>query len=588
MKLLSIQTGHNATVGLMESGEITALLSQEKLDNIKNSPAFPRDAIEAVLMARGLGPQDIDEVIIAGRMIFPQHCLDPHGNQIASDHLHPPTPIRFAKRAEKGLIGTLLPGLFRYGRTRRHAKLRAEALNHLRDRLQEMDLVNKPLRFIEHHLCHARSAYHALNREPGREALIFTLDGMGDGLCATVTLVGQNGEWQRIAETPLTASLGSIYSETTRFLGMKVMEHEYKVMGLAAYCKGYQLDTFKRIFEPVIDLDEADPLRFRAPLDTSRFYDYLVKHAVGERFDNLAGGLQLLLEDRVTRWISNAIKRTGVNRVFTGGGVFMNVKLNKRIQEMDEIAQVWFLPSCGDESNPIGAAYARAAELGQEVKPLNHIYLGVEYTRDQLVYFIEQQRLSARYVVEEPRDIEESIAELLADGKIVARFSGRCEWGARSLGNRAILAHPSHLDSFFTVNDLIKARDFWMPFAPTILDTWAARYLEGYNPDKAKAPHMITAFRATPLGVKHLRAAMHQGDLTIRPQVLERQTNPQYYRLLKAFESRTGVGGVMNTSFNLHGYPLVATPGQALTTFENSGLRILALGPFLISKKTGK
>ena len=157
--------------------------------------------------------------------------------------------------------------------------------------------------------------------------------------------------------------------------------------------------------------------------------------------------------------------------------------------------------------------------------------------------------------------------------------------GGRSLGNRAILGHPSHLESFYTVNDLIKARDFWMPFAPTVLDSWASRYLESYDPARVRAPNMITAFRATALAVKHLRAAMHQADFTIRAQVLEREVNPEYYRLLKAFERLTGVGGVMNTSFNLHGYPLVATPAQALMTFESSGLPNLALGPFLIRKR---
>lgn len=585
MNLLSIQTGHNATVGLMQDGEITALLSQEKLDNIKNSSAFPHAAIAAVLAERGLSAAEIDEVVVASRMVFPQHCLGPGRTETASDHLNLPVAVRFAKKVEKGLSGSLMPGLFRYARSRRHERLREEGIGHLRNRLHELGLAEKPLHFVDHHLCHARAAYHALEWEPGRESLVFTLDGMGDGLCATVTRVGTDGKWQRIAATPLQSSLGSIYSETTRFLGMKVLEHEYKVMGLAAYCKVHHLETYERVFAPVIDLDPDNPLVFRASLDTSEFYGYLVRHAVGERFDNLAGGLQHLLEDRVTRWIGNAIAATGVSRIFTGGGVFMNVKLNKRIQEMPELEQAWFLPSCGDESNPLGAAYARAVELHQQVKPLRDLYLGVGYGCSELAEFIATHRLAERHAVSKPDDIEETIADLLAAGEVVARFAGRCEWGARSLGNRAILAHPSHLESFFTVNDLIKARDFWMPFAPTVLDTWAGRYLEGYDPGKARAPHMITAFRATPLGVQHLRAAMHQGDFTIRPQVLEREANPDYYRLLQAFEKRTGVGGVMNTSFNLHGYPLVAAPEQALMTFENSGLRNLALGPFLIRKQ---
>lgn len=586
MNLLSIQTGHNATVGLMQDGEITALLSQEKLDNIKNSSAFPSDAIVAVLAERRLAARDIDEVVIASRMIFPQHCIDARKPELVADHLNPPSMVRLAKQVEKSLAGLLLPGLFRYARGRRYDRLCGEGVRHLDNRLSELGLADKPIHFVEHHLCHARAAYHALERETGRESLVFTLDGMGDGLCATVTRISADGNWERIAATPVSASLGSIYSDTTRFLGMKVLEHEYKVMGLAAYCKGYQMDAYHRIFEPVIHLDPDNPLVFKASLDTSQFFDYLAKHAVGERFDNIAGALQHLLEERVTRWILNAIAKTGIRRIFTGGGTFMNVKLNKRIQEMAEVEQAWFLPSCGDESNPLGAAYARAVELKQPVKALRDLYLGISYSRSELAEFIGTHKLAEKYGVTESGDIEEEIAMLLVRGEVVARFSGRCEWGARSLGNRAILAHPTHLESFFTVNDLIKARDFWMPFAPTVLDTWAPRYLENYCPTKVRAPHMITAFRATPLGVQHLRAAMHQGDFTIRPQVLERDANPDYYRLLQTFESCTGVGGVMNTSFNLHGYPLVATPEQALMTFEKSGLRNLALGPFLISKKT--
>jgi len=585
MNLLSIQTGHNSTVALMENGEITAMLSQEKIDNIKNSAAFPSAAIEAVFAERGIGPEKIDEIVIASHMIYPQHCLAQGAKEAVSDHMNPPAFVKLAKRLEEGLFGNLLSGLLEAGRKRRHEALRAEAFEHLKKRLQESGLGGKPISFVDHHLCHARGAYHALEQEKGKEALIFTLDGMGDGLSASVTRVGADGKWERLAATPVKSSLGSIYSETTKFLGMKPMEHEYKVMGLAAYCKGYHLDTYKRLFENVIVIDPENPLSFKASVDTSVFYDYLAKHAVGERFDNIAGALQHLLEERVTAWIANAIKATGIRRIFTGGGVFMNVKLNKLIQEMKEVEQVWFLPSCGDESNPLGAAYARAVELGVSVKPLKNLYLGIGYSRDQLFSFIKANKLEEKYEVSEPADIEEAMADMLSRREVVARFSGRCEWGARSLGNRAILAHPSHLESFFTVNDLIKARDFWMPFAPSVLDTAAPRYLEGYAPQRAKAPHMITAFRATELGIKDLRAAMHQGDFTIRPQVVEKDVNSGYYQLIQSFEKKTGVGGVMNTSFNLHGYPLVATPEQALMTFEKSGLQNLALGPFMISKK---
>jgi len=584
MHILAIHPGHNSTAALLEDGYITAVLSQEKIDNIKNSAAFPADAVQAILTQRNLTNEDIDEVVIASKEVFPARCYEylfEPDNQIK----HTPQ-VRLAKSLENGLTGQLIPWLFQSLREKNYQNLLAEGMQELKQNLEVMHLAHKPMYHIDHHTCHARAAFHSLDDCHGTQpGLIFTLDGSGDGLCATVTQVGPNGYWQQLAKTPARASLGGIYSNTTRFLGMKILEHEYKVMGLAAYCKGYHLSTYKRIFEPIIDLDPQNPLQFVAQVNASNFYNYLCQYAVGERFDNVAGAVQHLLEERVTAWIKTAIEQTGIRRIFTGGGSFMNVKVNKCIQEMPEVETVHFMPSCGDESLAIGAAYERSLSRGLAPQPLENLYLGTDYSQQILNEFIQANRLDETYLVTKLENIEETIAELLVRGKVVARFSGRCEWGARSLGNRAILAHPSYMESFYTVNDLIKARDFWMPFAPTILDTAAARYLVNYNEKKAAAPHMITAFQATPLAVKELRAAMHQGDQTLRPQILTKVANPSYYQLIRAFERNTGVGAVLNTSFNLHGYPLVANPQQAMMTLEKSGLQHLALGNFLIQKR---
>jgi len=263
----------------------------------------------------------------------------------------------------------------------------------------------------------------------------------------------------------------------------------------------------------------------------------------------------------------------------------MNVKLNQQIQEMNEVHQAFFMPSCGDESNPVGACYDHAASKGISTSPLSNLFLGVSFSNDEIEAFIDERGLRKQYTVEKYDDIEARIADLLAECQIVARFAGRCEWGARSLGNRAILAHPSHMESFYTVNDYIKSRDFWMPFAPSMLDSAAPNYLSNYRPEETKAPHMITAYAATELGVEHLRAALHQGDHTLRPQVVEASASPKYHRLISLFEEKTGVGAVLNTSFNMHGYPLVATPDQALLTLKNSELKFLSLENYLISKK---
>jgi len=469
----------------------------------------------------------------------------------------------------------------------RQQKLAKQGKAYLDEQLVLAGLGGIPVENIEHHECHARAAYHSFESHgDDKPSLIFTMDGMGDDSCATVTLVDENGDWKNLASTPIHSSLGSIYSSTTRFLGMRVLEHEYKVMGLAPYAKTkYMLDTYENIFKPMIWISNKKPLIFESKINTSKFYDYLTENAVGERFDNIAAALQYMTEILVTQWIRNAIKETGISRVFTGGGVFMNVKLNQKIQEMDEVEQVYFMPSCGDESNPIGACYHHAVINGYETKPLDNLYLGVSYSDNEIEEFIKEKGLENKYIIKKHDDIEKEIARLLSEHEIVARFSGRCEWGARSLGNRAILGHPSHMESFYTINDYIKSRDFWMPFAPSMLDTAAPKYLQNYNPNKVKAPHMITAYKATDIAIKDLRAAIHQGDHTLRPQVVEKNANPEYYRLIELFEEKTGVGSVLNTSFNMHGYPLVATLEQALMTLENSGLKYLTLNSYLINKK---
>jgi carbamoyltransferase len=314
------------------------------------------------------------------------------------------------------------------------------------------------------------------------------------------------------------------------------------------------------------------------------FYEYLAKSAIGERFDNVAAALQFTTEQLTIQWIKNAIKKTGIKNIYTGGGVFMNVKLNKKIQEIKEIDHVAFMPSCGDESLPIGALYHYAKSRGIKTYPFQDLYLGISYTDDEIHNFLKKNRYSNKYKIKKHNDIDHSLAKLLSKGDVVARFSWRCEWGARSLGNRAILAHPSFMESFYMVNDQIKSRDFWMPFAPSMLDSFASHYLENYSSKKNEPLYMITAFDAKPKAIKDLKATIHHGDHTLRPQIVTKKSNPSYYRLIKEFSRLTGVGALLNTSMNLHGYPLVCSPEQALFTFENSNLKHLALGSYLISK----
>ncbi len=585
MKVLSIQMGHNATVALANKGEIVGVLGQEKCDNIKNSSAFPKDAIKQLLNEVNWNFTEVEKILICSDYVFPQNSFQYYTDNKGRVR-DTSTLIVFAKFLKNSIVGKLFPKFFEWIRKKRLQNILITGKKQLLAELNALGFHNIPIEHVEHHLCHARAVYHSfMNESISGDSLIFTLDGAGDSTCSSVTFVNEKGEWHKLAETPLKSSLGHIYSATTKFLGMKVLEHEYKVMGLAAYSKeNYSEKLYKNLFKKIIWLSEEDNLVFDSKFNTSHFYDYLTENAIGERFDNLAGAVQILTEKIVCKWIKNGLVKHPVKNVFLSGGVFMNVKLNQKIFEIEDIQNLYLMPSCGDESNPIGACYHNSSLLGEDTKPLQNLYLGLSFNNNKIHKFIKENRIDKRYSVVEYNDIEEKISDLLVSREVVARFASRGEWGARSLGNRAILAHPSFMESFYMVNDYIKARDFWMPFAPTILDSYASKYLKNYNPKKLKAPHMIVTYEASKDALNDLRGALHQGDHTLRPQVLFEETNPSYYKIISMFAKETGVGGVMNTSFNLHGYPLVSSLEQALMTFENSELKYLAIENYLISK----
>jgi carbamoyltransferase len=259
------------------------------------------------------------------------------------------------------------------------------------------------------------------------------------------------------------------------------------------------------------------------------------------------------------------------------------------IADLPEVETLAICPSPGDDSTAIGAAYwgyeqeCRRQGVHFEPEPLKNLYLGREYSSCEIEKSIERFRSNGPTCdVERTDQIARRIAELLAAGKIVARFAGRMEFGARALGNRSLLANPSDPRSVGVLNRQIKSRDFWMPFAGTILSERELDYLD--NPKSLPAPYMVLTFTTTGRARVELQSAMHPADHTMRPQVLDEGTNPSYYAVIKHFEALTGIGGVLNTSFNLHGEPIVCSPQDALDTFSRSGLQYLALGDFLISK----
>jgi carbamoyltransferase len=280
-------------------------------------------------------------------------------------------------------------------------------------------------------------------------------------------------------------------------------------------------------------------------------------------------------------WVKACIRETGVHRIAMAGGTFMNVKANKRIMELPEVKSIFIFPSCGDESSSAGVCwYLQHKQFVQQFE-LKDIYWGVSYTDEEVRKAFDQYTFRQSYRITHVGDIEQKTAELLAAGQIVGRFSGREEFGARSLGNRALLANPSNAGVIKEINEMIKSRDFWMPFACSVLDEYYHEYIVDHG--KNDPYYMIMTFDSHPAAQK-IVAGIHPYDQTVRPQLVTAEQNPRYHHLIKAFSTLTGIGGLLNTSLNLHGLPLVHSPEDAFYLMENSNLKYLAIENYLVEK----
>ncbi len=590
--ILGINDGHLSTATLMKDGKIVAAASEERFVREKNYSGFPYKAIKYVLDSEGIKGKDVARVALHAKWGVPVFSDSKVQQDLALKiFVRLYKPLYYLRRAW-GFLEYRIPFLSVFRRPLYELAFRlvgARTMEKNKEHISSLLKIKKDqVRLYEHHSSHAAAAYYT-SPYNDKDALVLTIDGEGDLLSASVNTV-KDGKWSRLAATSSDSSFGWLYGEVTSFLGMKKNEHEYKVMGMAPYSKEeYVNKLFEAKVKDLIRIDERNPLKFRSKFDVHMSGFYLKKRMYKERFDNIAGAFQKLVEDRLSEWVSNAIKETGITTVCLSGGVAMNVKANLKIAELPEVKEFYVCPSSGDESSPTGACYLAYLEYCEEegVKPqiseLGPLYFGPSFTNGDVKKFLSKGGYFKKYNVKYVKDIEKTIAKLVANDKIVARMAGRMEWGARALGNRSILSNPSNPDLVQVLNEQVKGRDFWMPFTPSVLKERAKDYI--VNPKNIPAPYMILTFESTEKAQKEIKAAMHAYDFTVRPQLVEKDWNPGYYKIIKEFEKLTGVGAVLNTSFNLHGLPIVLGPREAMHAFENSGLKYLAMENYLIQKK---
>lgn len=575
MFVIGINNGHNASIAVAYDGEIVFAINEERLRNEKNYFGFPVRSL-AYCYENIVKPQDVDVYAFNYESFDEFYLISMDSN---------PAQYTIYEKWRRKLIG-YLSAIFSYNfgywlfreverifvTTGRMRAVYAKKYGISKDKIV----------LINHHLAHASTA--SFNLEPCKDWLIFTADAEGDLECGTVyKKSGVNLE--KLTSIHCNHSLGYLYYFVTRYMGMKPNEHEYKVMGLEPYARKNTLE-FERVFNKIFGLFYFfnDNYFSKIPMKSNRFQEKWLHRALKyERFDYIAAATQKTVEVVIMKWVENWMKRTGIRNIAFSGGLFMNVKLNQRLSELTDVENIYFVPSSGDESTPLGLCnVVNVTKTGSELQPLRHLYLGNEYTAEEIKIFVTSID-PVKYSVEHLGSaINAKIAKLLADGKVVARFAGKLEFGARALGNRSILAHPGYEETIRIINEMIKDRDFWMPFSPSVIEEDAGSFIN--NPRANYAPYMNLTFNSTDFAQNKIKAAIHPSDKTVRIQMVRQEWNPDYYDLLKQFKSITGIGALLNTSFNLHGKPNVGTPENCIETLEKSQLRFLVLHDYLITK----
>lgn len=449
-----------------------------------------------------------------------------------------------------------------------------------------------PIQLLDHHLCHAASTYRLSGFD---DAMIMSFDFSGDS-CSGLLAVGRGDTIEEVRRFERRNSLGLFYGMLTQFLGFQMTNDEFKVMGLASYGQ----PKYEREFSKILEVNdegyllnkEFDKRNVDAELYTTDFVTRQ-EQIFSEAFVNLLGQPRLRtekitqhhmdlaasgqrqLEKACLKSLEIVARHSNSKNLCLAGGITLNVKMNSVLFNADLVDNIFIQPAAGDAGMALGAAVEIAARHSYRFQRMNHVYYGPAYTDEQIETVLRRLKLAYSYV----EDIERRAAEDIAEGKIMGWFQGRMEFGPRALGNRSILADPRDGKMKDRINGLVKFREEFRPFCPSILEERRDEYFE----NSCSAPFMILLFNVKEDKRAEIPAVTHV-DGTARIQTISKKTNPSFWTLIKYFDEITSVPVVLNTSLNIKGEPIVESPEQAIRVFYGSGMDSLALGNFYLTK----
>jgi len=576
--IMSISTTHETGTSIFKGSELLAAISEERLDRVKFSTKYPpkRSMGEAISVS-GIDPLDVAEVIVSGLppMQLLSTLLRGQIKDVTQFHGWIDYFPHFCK---------VLYRLFSYCRALGYKSI----LSHL---AKEYEIAPE-LHFVEHHLCHAACAYRTA---PFDDALIVTADGVGDDISLTIS-TGKKGRIKRLNEIYYPHSFGQFYTACTQVLGFRANRHEGKITGLSGFGK-VDPELYRRIKStikksgPRFALDKryysegiirgfspSKILKGEDLFDALQYRNYktpLKRLLTGYPREDVAAVYQKLLEEEVEKVVRPYAQKTGLKNLALAGGLFANVKLNESLFRGLGMDQVYIFPHMGDGGLSVGAALEF---LQVFPKSFDTVFWGPEYSEEEMEAILKASHTEGLEYKRE-NNIEEEIAKLLVNDKVVARFNGRMEFGPRALCNRSILYNAADAETNNWLNKRLGRTEF-MPFAPVALYDRASLLFEDISGMEHACKFMTIIVKCTDFTKEKCPAIVHV-DGTARPQLLTSETNPSMCRILEYYESLTGIPLLVNTSFNMHEEPIVCTPQDAVRAFLASRLDYLAMGPFL-------
>ena len=563
MYILGIWDGHDSGAAIIKDDEILVAINEERLSRRKLEIKFPRKSIESCLDYLKIKHSDISEIAVSTSdpaktlaRIVPSTKEEYYLIRRRKKDL---TFLNFQKKKFKYKLTELKPNWITTSLSKRI----------VRKELNKIGFNNYRLSVVDHHISHVAAAAFCSGFN---ECLVITLDGLGDGVSGTVNIF-RDKKLKNISTISAKDSFGIFFEHVTNLMNMRELEDEGKVMALADYA--YPISDKEN---PMLNFFAVEGLNIKAKYSSLKMYRELKNilwRYPSEQFANMA---QKTLEHYIIKLIQNIIKETSLNKIALSGGVASNVKVNMKIRNLPECEECFVFPHMGDGGLALGAAMYLNYQLNEVTDyKFDSIAFGLEYSNEE----IEKELKLANLNYKVPVDLEKETAELIVQENIILWFQDRMEYGPRALGSRSILALPNDPNIKDELNLRLKKRVWYQPFCPTILEEDAQNLLEDFS---GKTNYFMTMAYNVREEFRQDLIAVINIDGSCRPQILEDNNESKYVKLLKEIKTLTSKGVLLNTSFNIHGEPLVCSPNDAIKTFISTGIKYLVIGDFIVTQ----